>query len=153
MNKIAELFTLFHTCPSEQNCWAIYSRVSLLLFFLLWFQIRVKSFVTRSILYDVILLANSNLHWVIKWLWLNGAQSWSPHNVFYFRNALSPTGKIFIIDFSQHFIFFTEGSCEDVMNDHVLLNISTVTGKWFRKFVLNFNLTGVYCMLHIYYLI
>ena len=30
------------------------------------------------------------------------------------------------------------------MNDHVLLNISTVTGKWFRKFVFNFNLTGVY---------
>ena len=29
------------------------------------------------------------------------------------------------------------------MNDHVLLNISTVTGKWFRKFVFNFNLTGV----------
>ena len=32
------------------------------------------------------------------------------------------------------------------MNDHVLLNISTVTGKWFRKFVFNFNLTGVYVM-------
>ena len=31
------------------------------------------------------------------------------------------------------------------MNGHVLLNISTVTGKWFRKFVFNFNLTGVYC--------
>ena len=29
------------------------------------------------------------------------------------------------------------------MNDHVLLNISTTTGKWFRKFVFNFNLTGV----------
>ena len=25
------------------------------------------------------------------------------------------------------------------MNDHVLLNISTVTGKWFRKFVFNFD--------------
>ena len=30
------------------------------------------------------------------------------------------------------------------LSDHVLLNISTVTGKWFRKFVFNFNLTGVY---------
>ena len=40
-------------------------------------------------------------------------------------------------------MFFTEGSCEYVMNDHVLLYISTVTGKWFRKFVFNFNLTGV----------
>ena len=27
------------------------------------------------------------------------------------------------------------------MNDHVLLNISTVTGKWFIKFVFNFNLS------------
>ena len=62
---------------------------------------------------------------------------------FLFQNALSSIGKIFIIDFSQNFIFFTEGSCEDVMNDHVLLNISTVTGKWFRKFEFNFNLTGV----------
>ena len=51
--------------------------------------------------------------------------------------------KIFIIDFSQNFIFFTEGSCEDVMHDRVLLNISTVTGEWFRKFVFNFKLTGV----------
>ena len=32
------------------------------------------------------------------------------------------------------------------MNDHVLLNISTVTGKWFRKYVYNFNLTGVKSM-------
>ena len=63
--------------------------------------------------------------------------------VFYFRNALSSIEKIFTIDFSQNFIFFTERSCEDVMNDHVLLNISTVTGKWFRKFLFNFNLTGV----------
>ena len=30
------------------------------------------------------------------------------------------------------------------MNDHVLLNISAVTGKWVTKFVFNFNLTGVY---------
>ena len=29
------------------------------------------------------------------------------------------------------------------MNDHVLLNISTITGKWFRKFVFNFNLTSL----------
>ena len=29
------------------------------------------------------------------------------------------------------------------MDDHDLLNISTVTGKWFRKFEFNFNLTGV----------
>ena len=135
MNKIAELFT-----QEWSFCCSFYCDF-------ISFQIRVKSFVTRSILYDVILLANSNLHWVIKWLWLNGAQSWSPHNVFYFRNALSPIGKIFIIDFSQHFIFFTEGCCENVMNDHVLLNISTVTGKWFRKFVFNFNLTGVYTRL------
>ena len=51
--------------------------------------------------------------------------------------------KSFIIDFSQNFIFFTGGPCEDVMNDHVLLNISTITGKWFRKLVFNFNLTDV----------
>ena len=63
---------------------------------------------------------------------------------FYFRNALCSTAKIFTIDFFQTFIFFTEGSCEYVKNDHVLLNIATVTGKWFRKFVFNFNLTGVY---------
>ena len=37
------------------------------------------------------------------------------------------------------------------MNDHVLLNISTVTGKWFRKFVFNFNLTGDYHSSHILY--
>ena len=66
-----------------------------------------------------------------------------PHYVLQFRNALSLIGKIFIIDFFQTFIFFTEGSCEYVKNDHVLLNISTVTGKWFRKFVFDFNLTGV----------
>ena len=46
------------------------------------------------------------LHWVIKWLWLSGAQSWKPHYVFYFRNALSSIGKIFIIDFFQNFTFF-----------------------------------------------
>ena len=34
------------------------------------------------------------------------------------------------------------------MNDHVLLNISTVTVKWFRKFVFNFNLIGVYTLLN-----
>ena len=39
-----------------------------------------------------------------------------------------------------NFIFFTEGSCEDVMHDRVLLNISTVTGEWFRKFVFNFKI-------------
>ena len=70
-----------------------------------------------------------------------------PHYVFYFRNALSSIGKIFIIDLFQNFIFFSEGSCEYVKYDHVLLNvllnISTVTGNWLRKFVFNFNLTGV----------
>ena len=39
------------------------------------------------------------------------------------------------MNFFQNFIFFTEGFCKYVTNDHVLLNISTVTGKWFRKFV------------------
>ena len=48
------------------------------------------------------------------------------------------------LTFFQNFIFFPEGSPEYVMTDHGLLNISTVTGKWFRKFVFNFNLTGVY---------
>ena len=56
---------------------------------------------------------------------------------------MSSIGKIFIIECFQNFTFFTEGSYEYVMNDHVLLNISTITGKWFRKFVLNLNLTGV----------
>ena len=65
------------------------------------------------------------------------------HCVFYFRNALSSIGKFFIIDLFQNFIFFTEGSCEYVKNDHILLNISTVTGKWFRKWLFNFNLTRV----------
>ena len=53
--------------------------------------------------------------------------------------ALSSTGKIFITDLFQNFIFFTEGSCEYVKKDHVLLNISTVTGKWLRQFVFNSN--------------
>ena len=47
----------------------------------------------------------------------------------YFRNALSSIGKIFIIDIFQNLIFFTEGSCEYVMNDHILLNMSAVTGN------------------------
>ena len=31
-------------------------------------------------------------------------------------------------------ILFPEGSCEYVMKDHGLLNISAIAGKWFRKF-------------------
>ena len=94
-----------------------------------------------------------DLHWVIKWLWLNEVQSWKPHYVLYFRNALPSIGKIFVIDFFPIFRFFTEGSCEYVKNDHVLLNISAVTGKWFRKFVFDFNLTGVYIMQAKYHLV
>ena len=51
-------------------------------------------------------------------------------------NNFSVNRKLFIIDFFQNFIIFTEGSCENVMNDHVLLNISPVTQKWFRKLIL-----------------
>ena len=36
------------------------------------------------------------------------------------------------------------------MNGHVLLNTSTVTGKWLRKFVFTVNLTGVECVLKRY---
>ena len=57
--------------------------------------------------------------------------------------ALSSIGKNCIIEFCLKFVFFSEGPCEYVMNDHVLLNISTVTGKCFRIFLFNFNLTGV----------
>ena len=39
--------------------------------------------------------------------------------VFYFRNALSSIKKIFTIDLFQNFIFFTEGSCEYVKNEHI----------------------------------
>ena len=71
----------------------------------------------------------------------------SPENHIIFsilKNVLSSIGKIFNIDFFQNFIFFTERSREYVKSDHIFLNKSTVTGKWFRKFVFNFNLTGVF---------
>ena len=60
----------------------------------------------------------------------------------FFRNAVFSIGKIFIIEFFQNVIFFTDRFCEYVMNYRVLLNISTVIGKLFRRFVFNFNLTG-----------
>ena len=49
---------------------------------------------------------------------------------FLFLKALSSIRKIFIIDLFQNFIFFTEGSCEYVKNDHVLLNTLAIIGKW-----------------------
>ena len=58
-------------------------------------------------------------------------------------------GKILVLDFFRNFIFFTEGSCEHIMNDQALLIISIMTEKWFRKIV--FNLTGVHmCSLILY---
>ena len=52
--------------------------------------------------------------------------------------------KILVLDFFRNFIFFTEGSCEWIMNDQAVLMISIMTEKWFRKILFIFNLTGVY---------
>ena len=56
-----------------------------------------------------------------------------------FRNTLSSNGKTLIINFFQHFIYFSEGSCEHITNGH-----STVTMKWFRNDAFKNKLTRDY---------
>ena len=65
------------------------------------------------------------------------------HFVYIYKNALSSMGKILVLDFFRNFIFFTEGSCEQIMNDQALLIISIMAEKWFRKILFIFNLTRV----------
>ena len=53
-------------------------------------------------------------------------------------------GKIFILIFIWHFIFFAEGSCDNFKDDVVLLIAPMIIVKYFRKNLFKNKLTRVY---------
>ena len=52
--------------------------------------------------------------------------------------------KIFILIFIWHFIFFAEGSCDNLKTDVVLLIAPMIIVKYFRKNIFKNKLTRVY---------